>query len=332
MFRGDRRCAVMIATIVAVLVGIVGWQSLRGRRDDRFWSLAEHDRIARAIVVVYRDGVRAGTGFVLSGNHLVTAAHVSRGSDALEVELWDGSLFRATERSAQPDADVAELQVSDAVFQRATALEPSVEQAGTQVALVAELGTESRATVHGVLGYQRVWVWLDRAGDYGRHSLISGSVIPPASGGPWLDRSGRVVAIQSGTMGSPHDPGAFSTATPVSVIDGLGGGLRMRERGLGVKIESTRDANSSVDGQAPPRSGMRIIALASWSPLREFLLEPGDIIRSIDGHELRTRARFHQLVRDRPGVGEVVLVVERSASGVDETFRVQLAEIGGGAQ
>ncbi|MEZ5081683.1 MAG: trypsin-like peptidase domain-containing protein [Thermoleophilia bacterium] len=164
--------------------------------DVRVPALSQdgYERRAERLTVRVRnlscDGVATGSGFAVSTHELVTNRHVVAGAERLEINTWDG---RTLEVSA---ADVGAL--GDVAF--VTTVEPlplvadfgETVAPGSRVAAVGyPLGGPFKIT-RGVVVDRVSGTPFDVPGSILR---IRAEVVPGNSGGPLLDRAGRVVGV-----------------------------------------------------------------------------------------------------------------------------------------
>ena len=175
-----------------------------------------------AVVLVETPGGR-GTGFFVTPDTLITNAHVVEGHAYVSIKLSTGEALsgRVTQRS--DDLDLAAIRTSDARSSQVTLPLASSREAriGQEIiAIGSPLGLQNTVT-RGIVSAMRqagavVLVQTDAAID------------PGNSGGPLLDRSGRVVAVATMRMSG-----------------------RAEALGFGVGAEHVR---ALLDGRAPQSS------------------------------------------------------------------------------
>jgi S1-C subfamily serine protease len=158
-----------------------------------------------------------GSGFVVSPNRVMSNAHVVAGSETVTVEA-EGQTYNASVVSYDPDADISILDVPDL---------PS-----------APLGFDSREAQTGtdavVLGYPgggdftatpaRIREIIQLSGPDIYHTTtvvrevytIRGTVRQGNSGGPLIDRDGRVLGVVFGAAVDDADTGFVLTANEVA--------------------------------------------------------------------------------------------------------------------
>lgn len=172
-----------------------------------------------------------GTGVVVNeGGDVLTALHVVAGAASIELTFADGSRRLGTVASADRDTDIA-LVTPDTppdTVAAATLGNPRSLRVGSETYVVANPLGLDRSMSAGVVSA------LDRAfrdPDTGtvREGLIQvdAAVNPGSSGGPLLDRDGRVVGIVTALV-NPTDLEVFigvGLAVPIDVAGGGAGGF-----------------------------------------------------------------------------------------------------------
>lgn len=174
------------------------------------------------------EGLGAGVVVNASGQ-VMTALHVVADATAIHLTFADGSTSDATIASRQADIDIATLlpaQVPASVAP-ATLGSPGALQIGDDAFVVGNpFGLTGSLSAGVVSGLNRSF--QDPASQQVFHGLIQvdAAVNPGNSGGPLLDRSGRVVGIVTALV-NPTKAGVFvgiGLAVPINVAGG-GAGL-----------------------------------------------------------------------------------------------------------
>jgi S1-C subfamily serine protease len=158
----------------------------------------------------------AGSGFVVGPGRVLTNAHVVRGADAVVVRSRDGTQRPARVVLFDPAADAAVLDVAGL---GARALRPAVPAGRGTDAWVAghPLGGPLRVVTATVLRMA-----AGREGD--RQTYVLRTVVRPGnSGGPLLDRDGRVLGLVYATAADGDAVGYARTwgAVADEAADGL---------------------------------------------------------------------------------------------------------------
>ena len=240
-----------------MLVGILAWSSLQPRtapltrgdvRDAIESALASqtpapargegaYALIRPSLVLIESEGsdpdVRTddgqGTGVVVTdAAEILTALHVVDDAETITVRFADGSRAEATIASADEENDIAVLQPDTvpAVIVPAVLGNPAALQVGSEAFVVGNpfglYGSMSNGVVSGLERSFR-----DPETDVVHTGLIQldAAVNPGNSGGPLLDRDGRVVGIVIALI-NPTEQHVFigiGLAVPIDVAGGAAG-------------------------------------------------------------------------------------------------------------
>jgi S1-C subfamily serine protease len=153
------------------------------------------ERRARRLTVRVRNvsclGIGVGSGFAIARDVLITNRHVLAGAESVEVSTWDGRTLsaRTAEVGVLGDLGVAYVQGSlPQVGTYGTAPAP-----GDAVTVVGYPGGEELTLSPGTV------VDLRAGGRYGipggRIMRLTSRVVPGNSGGPVLDRRGKIAGV-----------------------------------------------------------------------------------------------------------------------------------------
>jgi S1-C subfamily serine protease len=163
----------------------------------------------RNAVVTLETAAGSGSGFFIDkAGHLLTNAHVVKGSKYARLKLQNGDKAVAEVVKVNEQADVALLKTAltdgDALALRSG---PAPEVGTDVYAIGSPLGVLNNSMTRGVLSADRVM--------QGRRVLQSDAAVTfGSSGGPLLDADGRVIAITQGGMESGK---GFNFFIPIEV-------------------------------------------------------------------------------------------------------------------
>lgn len=269
-----------------------------------------------------RQGTATGSGFVLDGRgEIVTAAHVIDGASSITVAFQGGAARRATVLGSDDSSDVAVLRVDP------TGLRLHPLELGSSRALA--IG-ERLAVIGSPLGFERslstgVVSGLDRtvqapSGFTIAHAIQTDAAMNPGnSGGPILDRQGRVLGIaEQIATGSSQSAGATSEtstgvgfAVPIDLIraelPALARGQRVTHAYLGV---------GTADALAGGRQAALVETVPTGPPAASAGIRPGDLIVAFNGKAIGSSSELiHELATARPGE-RIRLTVLRDASRI----------------
>jgi S1-C subfamily serine protease len=153
------------------------------------------ERRARRLTVRVRNvsclGVGVGSGFAIAEDVLVTNRHVLAGADSIEVSTWDGRTLPAVAAQVGVLGDLGVAYVQGTLPQVGSY--GSTPQPGDEVTVVGyPEGEELTLSIGTVIDLRP---GAGRYGVPGRIMRLTSRVVPGNSGGPVLDRRGKIVGV-----------------------------------------------------------------------------------------------------------------------------------------
>ena len=350
--------AVTALAVVLALVLVLAWL----RPGDEKVALSDstalfdeelvqqiYKRVSPAVVVIRADlksgdsfiAMASGSGFLVDREgHIATNNHVVQGADRILVEFLSGSVTPAQVLGASPGNDLALLKVDPALvanIQPVSLGDSSMVEPGQMaVAIGSPFGLGGSITVGVVGGINRVL-----GSDVARpvHGILQTNAVtnPGDSGSPLLDRTGKVIGINTAVQIGPLNITADSAdrrigfALPINTLVRL---LPMLIEHQVIKPNLLGIAATGVDDllakrlDLPVRSGVYVAMVILDSPAHRSGLIPagaggrgstagGDVIVAVDGVPVDSAAGFFvELGRHFPG-DEVALSVVRDRSNIE---------------
>jgi serine protease Do len=228
------------------------------------------EALRRSTVHVRVDGGRAegsGSGIALTGDRVITNAHVVRGGP-VTVEWWEGKSTAATVTKVDRRRDLALLQVPKLEAPPAALGDSNRLKAGTPVLAVGNplgfIGALSSGVIHAVrpvAGGGPKWIHADVR------------LAPGSSGGPLADFDGQVLGVNTMIISS-----GLALAIPSLIVQNFLLPSTARKT-LGVTVRSVQSRN----GQA----GLMILEVAEGGAAERSSLLPGDILAGAAGKKFR---------------------------------------------
>jgi S1-C subfamily serine protease len=239
----------------------------------------------------------SGTGIIFDEDGLiVTNAHVVEGARIIRVSVPDRGNLSAQLAGVSPCDDLAVIKVPGSGFERAQFGDSNDLTKGEEVMVAGyPLGRPDLSFTRGVVS--RLHVTLDELQDL---IQTDASVNPGNSGGPLLNMRGEVVGIiavkaQYDQAGNPIEGTAFAISSNLAneLVPELATGQNIDWVGLTVIPLGDID---------PDSEGLLIIAVSDNSPAERAGLQPQDVLLTMGGVSMNSKADLCDVVRLlRPG-------------------------------
>ncbi len=161
--------------------------------------------------------VLEGTGFVIAPNKVMSNAHVVAGSDSVTVEA-EGKKYDATVVSYDPNADISILDVPN-LPQQPLVFADEPAKSGTDAVVLGYPGggdfVASPARVREIIELSGPDIYKTTTVNREVYT-IRGLVRQGNSGGPMINRSGKVIGVVFGAAVDDNDTGFVMTTNEVS--------------------------------------------------------------------------------------------------------------------
>ena len=292
--------------------------SMQNMSDE---MVATVKQVAPAVVTVLnttQQGRASGSGVIVSDKgYIITNNHVVDGEQSLAAIFADGSRHEATLIGTDPLADIAVIQVKDAVPAVAPIGDSSALQPGEQViAIGSPLGNFRNTVTAGIISA------LNRSVGSSMEGLIQtdAAINNGNSGGPLVNLQGQVVGINTLVVrgGSQEAMGAdaaveglgFSipSSTFKSISDQLIANGKVEYPYLGI-VYTMIDAEVSAEHNLPVQSGAWInssrqgqASIVSGTPAAKAGLQENDIITAVNDVSLAEGNSLRQVIKQfKPG-------------------------------
>jgi S1-C subfamily serine protease len=261
---------------------------------ETFSSAVENvaETVSPSVVSVSSEG-RNGTGVVWDDQgHVVTAYHVVQGLDEVEVGSNSGETFTAKVVGRDSSSDLALLKVEAKLSPIAKGDSDSLRVGQFVMALANPYATKASATSGIVTSVKRsIGGWW---GSGIEDAVVTDARLNPGySGGPLVDASGRMVALNIAYMSSR------GIAVPIkkvsATVEKLASGKVVGRAYLGIvshPIPIPKDVAKGIEiGQ---ESGLIVLSVEAGSAAKAGGLSFGDIVLGLDGIPI---TGFHDLRR-----------------------------------
>ena len=264
-----------------------------------------------------------GSGFIISPDgYILTNTHVIKGMTSIKVTLNDKRQYPAKLIGQDEKSDVALLKIEAKNLPTVKIGNPDELRSGEWVAAIgAPFGFENSVTSGIVSAKNRTLP------DDGYMPFIQTDVAinPGNSGGPLFNLKGQVVGINSQIYSRSGGFMGISFAIPINVAMNVADQLKATgkvERGqLGVVIQEVSYDLAKTFG-LDKATGALIAKVLAGSPAERGGLKVGDIIRSVNGNEVRSSSDLPMTISSLKPNQTVKLGVWRKGQMLDVEIKL----------
>lgn len=250
--------------------------------------------------------ISAGSGIVIDTNgYILTSYHVVRNAVSIRVALADRREFDAELVSFDPLSDLAMLQIEADNLTVALLGDSGTAEVGDWViAIGSPLGLQQTVTSGIISATGRDFLGSQEDDPYVSYQNFiqtDAAIYEGSSGGPLLNLRGEVIGITHST--AFRSVAGLAFATPINLVKNV---LEPMKKGMGAPRGRLGVGLRDVDQQIAAATGMERIYGAQVqyverdSPAAKAWLRTGDIILTINDHEVRSRAHLRSLIACAP--------------------------------
>jgi serine protease Do len=258
-------------------------------------------------------------GHIITNNHVVTDRQ-GRPVDQIEVQLSNGQTKKARLVGADEQVDLAVLKIDEPGVKPLKLADSDMVQPGDFVLAIGNpLGFEETVTDGIISSKGRP----NRSDAFAGLLQTNAAINPGNSGGPLINIRGEVIgintAIASTTGGSQGLGFAIPSNTVHMALESLLKQGRIIRGYLGIQTGPLQRGASGSD-----TGGVTVGEVVTGSPAEQAGLQPGDVIREFDGHEVQNLRALRTLVAQAPLDKQVELQIVRN--GKPLTVKTQIKE------
>ncbi len=238
-----------------------------------------------------------GSGFILREDGIVlTNAHVVDGADEVTVKLIDKREFKAKVLGQDKMSDVAVLKIDAKGLPTLKIGNSANTRVGEWVlAIGSPFGFENSATAGIVSAVSRSLP----DDNYVPFIQTDVAVNPGNSGGPLFNMAGEVIGINSQIYSRSGGYQGLSFAIPIEVVMNVEEQIvkhgKVQRGRLGITIQQLDQSLADSFGMKKP-GGALVSAVENDSPAAKAGIQPGDVIVSVNGKEVKSSNELPPLI------------------------------------
>lgn len=274
-----------------------------------------------------------GSGFIVSSDgQILTNAHVVNKADEVVVALKDGRTFDGTVVGEDPLTDIAVIQI-DAENLPTVPLGDSdqVQPGQWAIAIGNPLGLNETVTVGVISATGRPSSAIGVSDKRVEFIQTDAAINPGNSGGPLLNARGEVIAINTAIIGQAEGLGfAVPINTAKRVAKDIMETGEVKYPYIGIRMVTLTPEIKQRLEQLPRQnfeisvdSGVLVVETVEGSPATQAGLQPGDVIREINGEAVETSEEVQRVVEQQSVGDRVTLLVERNGQPQEVTVQLE---------
>jgi serine protease Do len=268
-----------------------------------------------------------GSGFIIDTSGIVvTNNHVIADADEISVIMNDGSKFKAELVGVDKKTDLAVLKFKPSKPLTAVKFGDSDKlRLGEWVIAIGNPFSLGGTVTAGIVSARNRDI---SSGPYDNYIQTDAAINRGNSGGPLFNLDGEVIGVNtliiSPSGGSIGIGFAVPSKTVAGVVDQLRQFGELRRGWLGVRIQQVTDEIAESLNIKPPR-GALIAGVEDKGPAKPAGIEPGDVVITFDGKDIKEPKDLSRVVADTAVGKEVDVIIIRK--GVEQTRKVTLGRL-----
>ena len=272
----------------------------------------------------------AGSGVIVNSDAgiIMTNYHVIESADEVFVSTIDGRNFKANIVGADPELDIAILEIDADNLTRITLADSSLLEVGDFVVAIGNpFGLGQTVTTGIVSALGRSGLGLE---GYENFIQTDASINPGNSGGALVDLEGNLVGINTAIIAPGGGNVGIGFAIPINMAKASMsqimqyGEVRRGQIGIGIQNinPELREAFNLGNGQ----SGILVSHVEKGSAAEKSGLKPGDIIIEMDGRNIESTAQLRSIISMKKIGSKIDLVVLRESKQLKVSVKISEPE------
>src|SRR6476660_9567601 len=262
-----------------------------------------------------------GSGVIVTNEgHIITNTHVVDQVDEIEVQLSDGRTKKARLIGADSQLDLAVLKIDDPGVKPLKLADSDTVQPGDFVVAIGNPFGLQETVTDGIIS----WKGQPNSTDFRGDLLQTNAAINPGnSGGPLINLRGEVVGINeqivSRSGGSEGIGFAIPSNTVRTVLESVLKHGRIIRGYLGITSRALQPGQQTGTDD----KGVVVEQVSPGSPAAQAQLQPGDIIRKFNGHDVNNIVALRNMVGQAELDKNVELGILRDGKPMQVTTQIK---------
>jgi serine protease Do len=257
---------------------------------------------------------------------VVTNNHVIDGADEINVIMNDGSKFKAELVGVDKKTDLAVLKFTPNKPLTVVKFGDSDKlRLGEWVIAIGNPFSLGGTVTAGIVSARNRDI---SQGPYDSYIQTDAAINRGNSGGPLFNLDGDVIGVNTLIISPSGGSIGIGFAVPSKMVSGVVAQLRqygeLRRGWLGVRIQQVTDEIAESLNIKPAR-GALVAGVDDKGPAKPAGIEPGDVITTFDGKDIKEPKDLSRVVADTAVGKEVDVVIIRK--GAEQTVKVTLARL-----
>lgn len=252
--------------------------------------------------------------FVLTNNHVVAKA----GASQITIKLSDGRILKPTRVWADPESDIAVLQLPETKRLTIAELGNSDQlRVGQWVIAIGSPFGLTQTVTHGILSARgRGQVSLGETIRIKDFLQTDAAINPGSSGGPLFNLDGEVIGINTAIASNSGSNSGVAFSIPINLVERVAEELLTRgfvARGyIGLQVAESFDTNDALRLGLTKAQGAWVETILPNAPASTGGVRANDVVLEVNGLAIRDQNHFINLISSLPPGREVNLRLWRN--------------------
>jgi len=262
-----------------------------------------------------------GSGAIVTNEgHIITNNHVVDQVDEIEVQLSDGRTKKARLVGADSQSDLAVLKIDDPGVKPLKLADSDTVQPGDFVLAIGNPFGLQETVTDGIIS----WKGRPNSTDFRGELLQTNAAINPGnSGGPLINLRGEVVGINEQIVSRSGGSEGIGFAIPSNAVRTALESVLKHGRIIRGYLGVVSRALQSEQQSASDNEGVVVDQVVPGSPAAQAQLQPGDLIRKFNGHDVKTIGTLRNIVAQTELNKNVELEVVRDGEPLKVTAQIK---------